>query len=126
MPIFKAWLLCMLLTASPAAAQTYLQLHSTANRGTEAAPVRETTSFTAWVNEDHNLRIIVTASDPAGISEISLLGNNKQLAICATEFDCWYEWARVAMRSGDNNLVMIVTNKSGATRVSRAIVAKPQ
>lgn len=113
------------LLPPPAAAQTYLQLHSTANRGTEAAPIRETTSFTAWVNEDRNLRVIVTASDPAGVAQIILTGNGKLLADCATEFDCWYEWSRAAMRSGDNNVVVRVVNKQGAVRVSRAIVSKP-
>ena len=120
-------LLALLLVSCVAAdAQTYIQLHSTANRGTETEPVRETISFTAWVNEDRNLRIIVSAIDPAGISQIVLMGNNKLLMQCTTDFDCWYEWMRTAMRSGDNNIVVTVTNKTGATRVSRAIVAKPQ
>lgn len=112
--LFTAALLLASVVSS--LAQSYLQLNSSGPK---------TVAISARVDENRDVFIIMTASDPAGVSRIDLAGNGKALISCATTFSCFYLWRRTAMRSGDNNLVTVVTNVAGQQFVVRTNIVKP-
>jgi hypothetical protein len=106
----------VLAPAAPASARSTLQLNSVGAK---------TVAISARVDDNKDVMIIMTASDPAGVRSIALTGNGKALITRATRFSCFYLWRRCGRCTGSVIAVLPPARRSRLPRWGALRRARP-
>ncbi len=118
----KIFIIMLLLFITPALADSNVVFNTFGPNN--AGPAPASLSIAMHPDENHNMLMMSLASDMAGIKSVTIIGNGKVLVTCQKPI-CTYVWGRIAMRSGENTVVLQSINSNGITNVAKGYITKP-